>query len=108
MSTKGLKQLRERRNEIIKKWEDAGILDGLTPMKDGNLAGQFQGETSYKFPEDGPFQGEPQGNSDILPIARRVVNQMNKLEKCNDCGHKNEEICNTCPDLDCGIYETKK
>ena len=27
------------------------------------------------------------------------------ITDCNDnCGHQNEEICNTCPDLCCGIY----
>ncbi len=26
---------------------------------------------------------------------------------CEECGHKNEEICNTCPDLCRGIYEIK-
>jgi len=73
MSTKGLKQLRERRDEIVKKWEDYGILDGLKPMKDGNLAELFQGETSYEIPKDY-----------ILPHARQVVNKMNELEKEND------------------------
>ena len=28
-----------------------------------------------------------------------------KEKNCNDnCGHQNEEICNTCPDLCCGMY----
>ena len=27
---------------------------------------------------------------------------------CDNCGHQNEEICNTCPDLCCGIYPVSK
>jgi len=73
MSTKGLKQLRERRDEIVKKWEDSGMLDGLTGGIKENLAELFQGETSYEILKD-----------DILPHARQVVNKMNELEKDNE------------------------
>ena len=49
---KGLEQLRELKDETIKRWEESGILDGLTGGVPENLAEMYQGKESYVIHED--------------------------------------------------------
>jgi hypothetical protein len=48
----GLKQLREKREEITKRWERMGLLDGLVGDLNKNTAALFEGQLSYTIPDN--------------------------------------------------------
>lgn len=39
-----MRDLKKNREEIIKKWEESGFLDGLSPSKKENLAELYQAQ----------------------------------------------------------------
>ncbi len=47
----GLRQIRERREEITASWERAGLLDGLVGNIADNIANLFQGQLNWRMPK---------------------------------------------------------
>lgn len=45
----GLEELRRERENIQRRWERLGLLDGLTGHVDMNVAKLFEGQLSYSF-----------------------------------------------------------
>ena len=53
----GLRQLREQRDETVRRWSELGLLDGLGGHTRDNIAQLYESQTSYLInePNDIPF-----------------------------------------------------
>lgn len=54
----GIEQLREKREETIKRWEASGLLDGLNGNIKGNAAELFESQLSYIINEENTMTKE--------------------------------------------------
>ena len=69
------KNMKEQRAAIIKKWEESGLLDGLTSFKGDkrkNIADLYQGKASCMLKEEIP----------VFPIVRRIFEKIGDKEIC--------------------------
>jgi hypothetical protein len=64
----GLEQLRELRDETVKRWEESGVLDGLTGNPNVNMAAMFQADTCQRVPENETFTRE-----EVITIVKRYA-----------------------------------
>ncbi len=84
----GLKQLREQREETIKRWEKLGLLDGLNGNVEENCAKLFQGQLSWIM-DAGTTANDLWNDSNF--ITKRVEEQEDYLKNIT-FKYLNEEI----------------
>jgi len=60
-----MENLQERRENIVRSWENSGLLKGLSGASNPNLFKLFESEREYKIEEDY-----------ALPMARRVLSKI--------------------------------
>jgi flavodoxin len=64
----GIEQLREVREETRKRWEESGVLDGLTGNPDVNMAAMFQADACQRIPENETFT-----RAEVIVIIKRYA-----------------------------------
>lgn len=66
-------ELKKRRDEIVKKWKDSGLLDGLNGNFNQNIAELFQGQATQMIEEE--REKNPTEFPSAFSIAARVAKQ---------------------------------
>lgn len=72
----GLKQLKEARQEVIKRWDDLGLLEGLQGYAKENIAQLFENQASWMLNEATSLGSEGSFETVVFPIVRRVFSKL--------------------------------
>lgn len=72
----GLKQLKEARQEVIRRWDDLGLLEGLQGYAKENIAQLFENQASWMLNEATSLGSEGSFETVVFPIVRRVFSKL--------------------------------
>jgi hypothetical protein len=72
----GLKQLKEARQEVIRRWDELGLLEGLQGYAKENIAQLFENQASWMLNEATSLGSEGSFETVVFPIVRRVFSKL--------------------------------
>ena len=72
----GLKNQKDARTEVIKRWEDLGLLEGLQGFAKENIAQLFENQASWMMNEATSLGSEGSFETVVFPIVRRVFSKL--------------------------------
>src|SRR5574343_554876 len=72
----GMNKMREVRADVIDRWSNLGLLEGLEGYKKENIAQLYENQASYLLNEATSIGSEGSFETVVFPIVRRVFSKL--------------------------------